>query len=72
MSGPRMEDAVTDLVLACLHHLLAFGLAAILAVEFASVRPRLGASAIRRLAIVDAHYPRRRLLTRDGEGDSLC
>lgn len=51
-----MEDALTDLVLACLHHVLAFGLVAILATEIATVRPGLTGPAIRRLAIVDAHY----------------
>jgi putative membrane protein len=47
---------MTDLVLACLHHLLAFGLAAIMAAELATIRPGLPGSAMRRLAIIDAHY----------------
>lgn len=51
-----MEDALTDLVLACLHHVLAFGLVAVVASEIATVRPGLAGPAIRRLAIVDAHY----------------
>jgi putative membrane protein len=51
-----MEDVLTDLVLACLHHLLIFSLVAILATEIATIRPGLPALAVRRLAIVDAHY----------------
>lgn len=47
---------MTDLVLACLHHLLAFSMAAILAAELATVRASLPGSAMRRLAILDAHY----------------
>ena len=46
----------TDAILAILHHLLAFGLAAIIAAEIAMVRPGLTASGLKRLAIVDAHY----------------
>jgi putative membrane protein len=47
---------MTDLVLACLHHLLVFGLAAVLAAEIATVRPGLAGAALKRLAIVDGHY----------------
>lgn len=47
---------MTDLVLACLHHLLVFSLAAILAAEIATVRPGLAGASLKRLAIVDAHY----------------
>ena len=46
----------TDAILAILHHLLAFGLAAIIAAEIAMVRPGLTASGLKRLGIVDAHY----------------
>lgn len=46
----------TDLSLAIAHHLLVFGLMAILAAELATVRVGLGAQALKRLAIVDAHY----------------
>jgi putative membrane protein len=45
-----------DLVLACLHHVLAFGMVAVLASEIATIRPGLAAQGVRRLAIVDAHY----------------
>jgi len=47
---------MTDLVLACLHHLCAFSLVAILAAEITAIRPGLASSGLRRLAIVDAHY----------------
>jgi putative membrane protein len=47
---------MTDLVLACLHHLLAFSMVAILAAELATVRAGLPGSAMRRLTILDAHY----------------
>jgi len=47
---------VTDLLLAIAHHLLVFSLAAILAVELATIRPGLGGAALRRLGIVDLHY----------------
>jgi putative membrane protein len=45
-----------DLVLAILHHLLVFGLAAILAAELALVGPRLGPDQLRKLARLDIHY----------------
>ncbi len=45
-----------DLILAIAHHLLAFGLAAILTAEIALLRPGLTASGLRRLGLVDAHY----------------
>lgn len=47
---------MTDLILAIVHHVLVFSLAAILAAELASVRVGLNAQALKRLAIVDAHY----------------
>jgi putative membrane protein len=47
---------MTDLVLAVLHHLLVFGLAGIIAAELASVRPGLNAAALKRIAVIDAHY----------------
>ena len=47
---------MTDLLLAIAHHLLVFSLAAILAVELATIRPGLGAAGLRRLGIVDLHY----------------
>ena len=47
---------MTDLILAIVHHLLIFSLAAILAVELATVRPGLSGASLRRLGIVDIHY----------------
>ena len=47
---------MTDLLLAIAHHLLVFSLAAILAVELATIRPGLGGASLRRLGIVDLHY----------------
>lgn len=47
---------MTDLVLACLHHVLAFGMVAVLASEIATIRVGLGAPGLRRLVIIDAHY----------------
>jgi putative membrane protein len=46
----------TDLILAILHHLLAFGLLALLFAEYALVRPGLGGEALRRVAIFDRFY----------------
>lgn len=45
-----------DLLLALMHHLLAFGLAGILAAEAAMLRPGLDARALRKLAVLDAAY----------------
>lgn len=45
-----------DLVLAIAHHIMAFGLAAVLASEIATVRPGLNAASLRRLGVVDMHY----------------
>ena len=45
-----------DLILAIAHHLLAFGLAAVLAAELAMVRPGLTAAGLKRLGVIDAHY----------------
>jgi putative membrane protein len=45
-----------DAALAMAHHILAFGLAAILAAQIAMVRPGLGASGLRRVGLLDAHY----------------
>lgn len=47
---------MTDLVLAIVHHLLVFSLAAILAAELATIRPGLSGVGLRRLGIVDMHY----------------
>ncbi|WP_316976764.1 DUF2214 family protein [Shumkonia mesophila] len=47
---------MTDLFLAILHHLLAFGLVAILAAQFALVRPPLAGPQLARLARLDAAY----------------
>jgi len=47
---------VTDLLLAIVHHLLVFGLAAILAAELAMIRPGLGGAGLKRLGIIDLHY----------------
>ncbi|WP_312166117.1 DUF2214 family protein [Phenylobacterium sp.] len=47
---------MTDLVLAIVHHLLVFSLAAILAAELATIRPGLTGASLRRLGIVDMHY----------------
>lgn len=47
---------MTDLLLAVAHHLLVFSLAAILAIELATVRPGLTGAGLRRLGIVDMHY----------------
>ena len=46
----------TDLVLAILHHLLVFSLAAIIAAEFVLLRNELSPSTLRRLARIDRHY----------------
>jgi len=46
----------TDLLLAIAHHLLAFGLLAILVTEFNMLRPGLAAADLKRLGIVDGHY----------------
>jgi len=46
----------TDLLLAIVHHLLVFSLAAVLAVEVATVRPGIGANEIRRLSTLDRFY----------------
>lgn len=47
---------MTDLVLAIVHHLLAFALLAILVTEREMLRPALTAVDVKRLALVDAHY----------------
>jgi putative membrane protein len=46
----------TDLVLAILHHLLAFVLAGIIAAEFVLVRAELSPATVKRLAVIDRHY----------------
>lgn len=46
----------TDLVLAILHHLLAFSLAGVIAAEFVLLRNEITPGAIRRLALIDRHY----------------
>jgi putative membrane protein len=51
-----MTAATTDLVLAVAHHLLVFGLAAILAFEIAVVRADLKPQDIARIARVDLWY----------------
>jgi putative membrane protein len=45
-----------DLVLAIAHHLLVFGLAAILAAEMALVNARMGGAEVRRLTTIDSGY----------------
>lgn len=47
---------MTDLVLAILHHLLVFSLAAILAAELAMIRPGLSGGGLKRLGLIDIHY----------------
>lgn len=47
---------MTDLVLAIAHHLLVFGLAAILAAELAMIRPGLSGDGLKRLGAIDLHY----------------
>lgn len=46
----------TDLLLAILHHLLVFSLAAIIGAEFVLVRGDLPATTLRRLVGIDRHY----------------
>ena len=46
----------TDLLLAIVHHLLAFSLAAILAAELAVTSPGLAGDRLRRLQRLDRHY----------------
>jgi putative membrane protein len=45
-----------DLVLAIIHHLLAFGLAAVLAAEFVLVTPRMSIIELHKAAAVDRFY----------------
>ena len=47
---------MTDAALAIVHHLLAFGLAILLALQLAVVRPGLAAGDLRRLGAIDAGY----------------
>lgn len=47
---------MTDLVLAIGHHLLAFGLAAILAAELATARPGIAGAGLKRLQALDRLY----------------
>jgi len=46
----------TDLVLAMLHHLLAFSLPAVIATEFMLVRGEQTPASVRQLARIDRHY----------------
>ena len=46
----------TDLLLAIAHHLLAFGLLAVLVTELNMLRPGLASRDLKRLGIVDGHY----------------
>ena len=46
----------TDLILAILHHLLAFSLLGLLFAEFTLVRPGLGGETLRRVAMFDRFY----------------
>ena len=46
----------TDAWLAIIHHLAVFGIAAVLAAEWALVRPGLSAAEIRRLVRIDSAY----------------
>ena len=45
-----------DAILAILHHLLAFGLFAIIAAELVIISPGLDAQRLRRAGIIDLHY----------------
>jgi putative membrane protein len=45
-----------DLVLACLHHLLIFGIFALILSEFMMLKPGIDAAAIKRIARVDLLY----------------
>jgi putative membrane protein len=58
VSSVNMEvcDMDWDLVLASAHHLAVFALVALLAAEFALLRPGLSGARIRQLARVDAAY----------------
>ena len=47
---------MTDLALTIAHHLLVFGLAAILAAELASLRPGLTGAGLRRPGVLAMHY----------------
>ena len=47
---------MTDLILAIVHHLLVFSLVGILTAELATVRMGLNQRALKRLAIMDAHF----------------
>jgi putative membrane protein len=47
---------MTDLILAIAHHLLAFGLAAILFAQYALVQPGLAGAALRRVRMFDRCY----------------
>ena len=47
---------MTDLLLAIVHHLLAFGLAAVLAAEIAITAPGLSGAGLKRLQRLDRHY----------------
>ena len=53
---PAGRVMFNDLLLAILHHFLDFALAAVLAVEFATVRPGIGAAEIERLGTLDRFY----------------
>ena len=48
--------AMTDLVLAIVHHVLVFSMAGIIAAEFVLVRNELSPSTLARLARIDRHY----------------
>ena len=45
-----------DAILAIVHHLLAFGMAAVRAAEIAMLRPGMTAAGLRRLGLLDIHY----------------
>jgi len=45
-----------DVLLACWHHLLAFGIAAVIAAELALIRPSMTVAEIRRSARIDLFY----------------
>jgi putative membrane protein len=47
---------VTDLILAALHHLLVFALVALIAIEFAIVRPGMSGETIARASLADRLY----------------
>jgi putative membrane protein len=56
IGAPERKTAMTDLLLACLHHLVVFSIVTIPAVELALMRGQANALRIRHLARLDAAY----------------